>query len=135
MPAVNESKKRVILVVDDEPGMREMLRWQLSRRGYEIQTAQDGDQAMALVGRGGIDLVLTDVTMPRADGLQLLAQARARGGGPAVILLTGFGSVETAVYAMRRGASDFILKPFDVEALLGRIQEVLQEFGLERRER
>ncbi len=120
-----DERKR-ILVVDDEEGMRDMLWWSLERQGYRIAQARDGVEALACVEAGGVDLVITDVTMPRSGGLQLL-RALSRGPRmPAVIVLTGFGTVESAVEAMRLGARDFLLKPCDLGRLLARVRECLE---------
>ncbi len=121
--------RKVVLIVDDEPGMRDMLRWSLGDSEFEIVAARDGVEANALLAAGGIDLVITDLTMPRLGGFDVLeAAARTRPRTP-VIVMTGFGTVELAVYAMRRGASDFLLKPFDALRLAQRIQETLKPTG------
>jgi DNA-binding NtrC family response regulator len=117
----------VILLVDDEPGMRDMLHWALSRGGRRVEQACDGEQALARVEAGGVSLVITDLTMPRRGGLDLLRALSARRPRPAVIVTTGFGTVETAVEAMRLGAADFLLKPFELGALLPRVDACLQD--------
>lgn len=114
---------RMILVVDDELGMRDMLGWFLSQLGYRIKVAQNGAEAAAIVAQGGVDVVVSDVTMPLSNGLALLRSVKDSSPGVAVILMTGFGSVETAVHAMKMGASDFLLKPFDPEILARKIEE------------
>ena len=118
---------KVVLVVDDEPGMRDMLRWYLGECGFEMKTARDGEEAVEVLSAGPVDLVITDLTMPRLNGFALLDAIGARRPRPPVIVITGFGTVEMAVLAMRRGASDLLLKPFDAQHLLRRIQEVLAE--------
>lgn len=119
---MDETRKKV-LIVDDEAGMRDMLRWSLHDAEYEILVARDGTEAAELLAAGAVDLVVTDLTMPRLGGFGLLEVA-ARTGTP-VIVMTGFGTVEMAVHAMRRGAADFLLKPFDVARLASRISETL----------
>jgi DNA-binding NtrC family response regulator len=121
--------RKVVLIVDDEPGMRDMLRWSLGGREFEIVTARDGVEANALLAAGGVDLVITDLTMPRLGGLDVLEAAARTLPRTPVIVMTGFGTVELAVYAMRRGASDFLLKPFDARRLAERIQETLEPAG------
>ena len=116
------ARKKVVLVVDDEEGMRDMLGWRLGDSEFDIKLARNGEEAIAILGRDMIDLVVTDLTMPRCGGLKLLD---AIGGKTAVIVITGFGTVEMAVHAIRNGASDFLLKPFDPQYLLQRIREVL----------
>lgn len=121
------ARERLILVVDDEAGMRDMLRWYLAGDGYRIEVARDGAEALEILEREPVDLVVTDLTMPRADGFRVIEGARGRERPTAVIAITGFGTVESAVLAMRRGAADFILKPFDPEVLARRIRETLEE--------
>lgn len=118
---MNERRK-VILIVDDELGMRDMLRWCLRESGYEIKVARDGVEAVALMDAQTVDLVVTDLTMPRLDGFGLLEAAGGAVKTP-VIVVTGFGTVEMAVHAMKLGAADFILKPYDVDLLIERIRE------------
>ena len=119
------AERRRILLVDDEPGMRDMLWWSLERAGYDIVQAGDGVEALARLEAGGVDLVITDLTMPRRGGLDLLRALRERPGCPPVIVATGFGTVETAVEAMRLGAVDFLLKPFDYDRLIERVHACL----------
>lgn len=116
--------KKVVLIVDDETGMREMLRWSLGESEFEVVTARDGVEAAALLAAGGVDLAVTDITMPRLSGFGVLEAAARTFPATPVIVMTGFGTVEMAVYAMKRGASDFMLKPFDVSQLAARIHEV-----------
>lgn len=116
-----------LLLVDDELGMRDMLAWALQRLGYSIASARDGQEALNRLVDGGVDLVITDLTMPRQGGLDLLRALAARSGSPPVIVVTGFGTVETAVEAMRLGARDFLLKPYDLDVLLARVRECLDE--------
>ncbi len=116
---------RRILVVDDEPGFREILRACVEGRRCEVETARDAAEAMALLEQRHYDLVVTDIVMPGLSGLNLLEKVRTMCPGTAVIITTGFGTVETAVYAMKRGAADFILKPFRLDVIESRIREVL----------
>lgn len=116
---------RRILVVDDEPGYRDMLEWSLLRDGVRVDTARDGKEAQRRLAEAEYSLVLTDITMPGLDGLKLLNAIKKQSPALPVILMTGFGTVELAVKAMKEGADDFILKPFDVNALAGRIHDLL----------
>ena len=116
--------RKVVLVVDDEVGMREMLSWLLGKE-YDIVAASDGEEAAARIAAGGVDLVVTDVTMPRLGGFGVLEAAASTLPKTPAIVMTGFGTVEMAVQAMRQGASDFLLKPFDAKVLAERIQETL----------
>jgi two-component system response regulator AtoC len=110
------SKQRV-LVVDDEPKMQRILEIMLHKMGHEVLLAGDGQAALALAQREAVDLVMTDLRMPGMDGIALLTALRAHGVNVPVILLTAYGTVESAVAAMKQGAYDYILRPFDVEAV------------------
>jgi DNA-binding NtrC family response regulator len=113
-----------ILVVDDEPGLRAMLEWELSDRGMDVEVAKDGQEAAEMAATRPYDIVVTDLTMPRADGLTLLEGLKKNKPGIHVIVATGFGTVEVAVHAMQRGALDFLLKPVDMEVLVARIKNI-----------
>lgn len=115
-----------VLIVDDEPGFRLLLKWELCNRGIQVETAENGDEGITLAGRGKFDVIITDVTMPKMDGLQLLEQIKRTAPQTEVIVATGFGAVETAVYAMQKGAFDFILKPYDLDHLVGRVKKAVE---------
>jgi two-component system response regulator AtoC len=106
-----------VLVVDDESNMRRVLEIMLDKMGHETRTASDGQEALALTQHESFDLVLTDLRMPRMDGIGLLNALRGQGIEAPVIILTAYGTVEGAVAAMKQGAYDYILRPFDVEAV------------------
>ncbi len=110
------SQQRV-LVVDDETRMRRVLEIMLQKMGLETRVAHNGQEALALAQKESFDLVLTDLRMPEMDGLALLDALRAQKVEVPVILLTAYGTVESAVQAMKLGAYDYILRPFDVEAV------------------
>jgi len=118
-----------ILVVDDEEGLREFLSQALLGAGHVVETACDGEEALALLAKQGFDLVLTDLKMPGVDGLEVLRRVRADQPETEVVVLTAHGSVETAVEAMRLGAFDFLQKPFSGPDEL----RLLAERALERR--
>ena len=106
-----------ILVVDDEVKMRRLLEMSLKNMGHEVVMAADGIEALACCDDAPFDLILTDLKMPRMDGLQLLRSLRERGEDVPVIVLTAFGTIETAVEAMKLGASDYIIRPFEMETV------------------
>ena len=107
-----------LLVVDDEQPQREMLAGILERAGFEVMTAADGARALELLGQEGYDLLLTDQRMPNMDGLALLEQAQRLEPRLPVVLMTAYGTVSTAVEAMKRGAADYLTKPFERDELL-----------------
>jgi two-component system, NtrC family, response regulator len=110
------NRKR-ILVADDDESLRRVTQMQLEEFGYEVATAADGPSALALLPEIRPALVITDLKMPGMSGLELLKQVRARHPETAVIMLTAFGTIETAVEAMRAGAYDYLTKPIDHEQL------------------
>ncbi|MGZ8975773.1 sigma-54-dependent transcriptional regulator [Methylomagnum sp.] len=104
-----------VLVADDEPNARRMLQILLSGLGYEVLTAGDGKEALGLIDDHAVDLVVTDLNMPELDGLELLTALRAAGNTVPVIVVTAYGTVESAVAAMKQGAFDFLIRPLDVD--------------------
>ena len=106
-----------VLVVDDEKSMRELLAITLERQGYEVSVAEDGEVAIQAVRRDGFDVIITDLRMPNADGLQVLRAAKEHTPETVVIVITAVGSTETAVEAMKLGAYDYITKPFKLDEI------------------
>lgn len=104
-----------VLVVDDEPNGRRMLEILLSRLGCEVLVAADGNAALAVAGEHELDLVVTDLNMPELDGIGLLTALRAFGNTVPVIVVTAYGTVESAVAAMKQGAFDYLIRPLDLE--------------------
>jgi len=123
-----------ILVVDDDRGMQDVLDIMLSRAGYKVATADDGAAALDIIGKKKFDLVITDLKMPRVDGIDLLKGIKETAPGTAVILLTAFASGETALAAMREGAYDYVEKNFNVEDLLAIVRDALEKREVARKE-
>ncbi|MBI5646068.1 MAG: sigma-54-dependent Fis family transcriptional regulator [Ignavibacteriae bacterium] len=119
-----------ILVVDDERGIREMLRMTLEYEGFTVHEADTGAGALEALGGAQFDAVLLDVKMPGLDGMETLAKIRERDDAVPVIILTGHGSIETAVEATRRGAFDFLSKPPDREKILITLRNALTQTQL-----
>jgi two-component system nitrogen regulation response regulator NtrX len=120
-----------ILVVDDEEGIRKILRQVLEYEGHEVQTAGGGGEALSTYAEMQPDLVFLDVKMARMDGLEVLDRLREKDPGAVVVMISGHGTIETAVEATRRGAWDFLEKPLDTDRLLVTIRNALQHRGLE----
>ena len=114
-----------ILVVDDEMSMREFLEIMLTKEGYEVITANDGEQACEILDRGTFDLVITDIRMQNINGIGVLKKAKDVNPGAMVVLISAFATAETAVEAMKEGAFDYIPKPFKVEDFKGIIKDAL----------
>lgn len=106
-----------ILVIDDEKNIREGLSAALELEGYSVRLAADGREGLAQIEKGDIDLVITDLRMPGISGEEVLARVRGESPGIPVIVLTGHGSIDTAVDAMRNGAYDFLTKPLSLDRL------------------
>ena len=109
--------ERRVLVVDDEANMRRVLEIMLSRRGFRTLSAADGREALEQLADTPVDLVVSDLRMPGINGIELLRQLREAGNEVPLIMITAQGSIESAVEAMRLGACDYLLRPFDVETL------------------
>ena len=122
-------REHTVLVVDDEERFRRLLEAALTQRGHRVLTAAGGQEAIAKLD-DGVDLVLTDLRMPEVDGLALLAEARRRGLTVPVIMMTAYATVDTAVEAMRRGAFDYLTKPFDLDELDMLISRAFELDGL-----
>ena len=106
-----------ILVVDDEEKMCESLKTLLSGVGYEVTTVQEGEKAIQKINQDNFDLVITDIKMPRLDGLDILKAARTKDQEALVILMTGFASLDSAVNAINQGAYDYLMKPIEFPEL------------------
>lgn len=104
-----------IVVADDEKNGRRLLEIILTKLGFQVTTATDGDEALEIIRNTSVDLLITDLMMPKMDGLSLLAALRADDNPLPVIVVTAYGTVENAVAAMKQGAFDFIVRPLDVE--------------------
>ena len=115
-----------ILVVDDKDSMRNMLQQTLVEEGFRVDSASDGRKALELVHNKSYDLVLTDLKMPDADGLEVLSGVKEADSDTSVIVMTAYGTIEDAVEAMRKGAFDFITKPFDSEHLCVLVNRALE---------
>ncbi len=120
------SDPATLLIADDDPGLRESLERTLTREGFRVILASDGNAALERLQAGGVDLVLTDLKMPGLSGIELLRAVKAIAADVDVILLTAFGTVEEAVRAMKEGAHDFLTKPFQRAQLMRLIRQALE---------
>src|SRR5688572_17495510 len=124
-----------ILVADDDPDIRDVLCDRLLAEGYAVQTAADGAEALGIVRADPPDLLLLDLMMPRVGGLELLDTLRAEGLDVTAVIITAAGTVPRAVEAMRKGAYDFLAKPFDPQQVLLTVRKALEREGLRRTNR
>ena len=119
-------KKISILVVDDELSIRESLSGWLQQDGYEVESAADGPAALAKAQETHYDIMLLDVKMPRMDGITVLKTLRESNADTAVVVMTAHGAIQDAVEAMKLGAHDYLLKPFDLEEMSLIIEKLVQ---------
>lgn len=124
-----------ILVVDDEAKMRRLLEIMLTQLGYVVYQAADGQEALDFLSNQAVDLVVTDLRMPKIDGIELLRQLRERENGVSVIVVTAYGTVETAVDTMKYGACDYIVRPFELEAVEAAVKRALKLSKVQRENR
>jgi len=125
VPTADAAEAARILVVDDERVIREILAEFLSLEGFSVNTVEDGEKALTELRLHPYDLLITDLKMPRLSGLQLLEKIEAERLGVLTVLMTGFGTVETAIEAMKKGAYDYLLKPFKVEEVIHVVERAL----------
>jgi len=116
-----------ILIVDDDQNVRRVLRDLLDKEGFNVSTAPDVDQALPFIDAQDLELILTDLKMPGKSGMDLLTLCHERRPAVPVIMISAFGSVEAAVTAMKKGAYDFITKPFDENELMNVIEKAISE--------
>ncbi len=116
-----------ILVVDDELFFRQLYRDLLSETGHKVEVYDNGDDAISRMSTGDVDLVLTDMVMPGRCGLEVLRAARALVDPPEVILVTGHASLESAIHALKNGARDYLVKPFNPEELKHLVKTCLEQ--------
>jgi DNA-binding NtrC family response regulator len=128
------NERCTILVVDDDSDLAGTLKDFLEREGYAVETAASGEEAIELQQRNpGICLALVDLMMPLTDGLTVMEQLRQRNPELEVVIMTGFGTIETAVEAIKRGAEDYLTKPFDQQSVRKKIGRLIEVFKLRAR--
>lgn len=118
---------RRILIVDDEDDLRELLSQVLHTQGYEVQSAINGEEAIALLTHQSFDLALLDIQMPKINGIQVLRHIRENSPSTKAIMLTGYADLKNAMEASEFGAQDFISKPYKLDDVLSTIRRVLNQ--------
>ena len=122
-----------LMIVDDEPDMLKLLGMIIrGKTPYEIITTNNPAEALDLIGKGGYDLVITDLKMPGLDGVEILDAVKRYDENIPVIIMTAYGTIETAEEALSKGAFDFITKPFRKEQILFTIEKALKWLRLQR---
>src|SRR5438034_1808670 len=124
------SEKSRVLVVDDEPQITRVLRTVLSSQGYQVRVAAEGETALSNFTEWRPELVITDLYMPRMDGVELCRRIRAVSAVP-IIVLSVKGEERTKVEALDSGADDYVTKPFGIDELMARVRAALRRAGVE----
>jgi two-component system, OmpR family, phosphate regulon sensor histidine kinase PhoR len=114
-----------ILIIDDEEGLRDMLVFGLSDRGFDVATARNGEEGVALIKEMPADVVLCDIMMPGMSGIDVLTRIKQLRPETMVVMVTGYATLDTAVSAMKRGAFDYVSKPYGLDQVLVLIQRAL----------
>src|SRR5579862_2256675 len=126
---------RRVLVVDDEENIRLVLRTLLRKHGYEVEIAESGEAALAMVDTFGPDVILTDVKMPKMGGLDLLATLKTKQIAATVIVMSAYGNVDLALEAMKAGAYDYVGKPFKPDEVVLALKKAEERESLRRENR
>ncbi len=116
-----------ILIVDDEKSLREFLQIVLTKEGYQVVTASDGEEAIEWIGKDIFDLVISDIKMPKASGLDVLKAVKEVSPDTIVLMITAFATTETAIEAMKQGAYNYLIKPFKIEEIKLIIKNALEK--------
>lgn len=120
-----------VLLIDDEPSVCALLHEALGREGYACQSAKSGEEALELLERESFDLIISDLRMPGISGLELLKKFRARCPRSALIVVTGVDDIRVSIEAMKEGASDYLVKPFHLDIVVGSVARALETRRLE----
>jgi DNA-binding NtrC family response regulator len=127
--------KNKVLIVDDEKNIRLTLKTALSKAGYEVETAVNGEDGLSKLQKEGFPVILLDMKMPGMDGIQFLKEITNADLETKVIMITGYGSVETAVETLKLGAVDYLRKPFKPEEIIGIVEDVFERYEVENSEK
>src|SRR3990172_791242 len=123
-------QKGSILIIDDEPKMCKILRFALEPDGYAVTTAENAEVAMDVFQQNDFDLVVTDLKMPGKDGLFVLETVKKQKPNTEVILMTAYATAQNAVDAMKKGAYDYVIKPFEMDELKLKVKHIMEKRSL-----
>lgn len=132
---MDQTKLLNILVIDDDKAMRHMLRLVLEREHYRVSEAESADQALQMVGKENFDAIICDIRMPGTDGLSFLALPQIRTCSAVIIMMSAYGSIDNAIECMKRGAYDYISKPFKADEVLLTLKKAEERQRLEQENR
>ncbi|HMC81631.1 MAG TPA: response regulator, partial [Candidatus Polarisedimenticolia bacterium] len=124
-----------VLVVDDEEGVRSSLAGILQDEGYQVDAVESGEKCLEMITRNDYKAVFLDVWLPGRDGLEILTELTGKAAAPAVVMISGHGTIETAVKAAKMGAYDFIEKPLSLEKVTLTLRNALNQRRLEEKNR
>src|SRR2546423_11136760 len=124
---LSETKGARLLVAEDEANLRLVIQKELQRLGFRVDVVPDGEAALRRLEEGNVDVLLSDINMPRMDGMELLRRVRERPNPPEVIMLTGHATVETAIEAMKLGAYDYLTKPYHITELDALVKQAAEK--------
>ncbi|PKK83041.1 MAG: two-component system response regulator [candidate division Zixibacteria bacterium HGW-Zixibacteria-1] len=111
-----------VLIVDDEEDFRDILSQRMIARGFDVETAENGFKAIELASRKNFDAIILDLAMPEMDGLQTMEKLLAKDATLQIIMLTGQGTIQKGIEAVKMGAADFLEKPAEIETLVSKIE-------------
>lgn len=117
--------KNRILIVDDEQNVRQLIAKVLEKEGYEILTACNGEEGLEVFQKNNIDLIISDIKMPKMNGIEFLHKVKEQEPGVGFILITAFATMETAIDAIKSGAQDYVTKPFDIKEILNAVKNTV----------
>jgi DNA-binding NtrC family response regulator len=123
--------RKRMMVIDDEPMLRITIRDALAAEGYDVETAETGEKGLEMLAEKRVDILLTDLRLPDRDGIRILKEVKALNQETEVILMTAYGTIDSAVLAMKEGASDYLTKPFSLDELLLLVKRLLRMKQLE----
>ncbi len=118
-----------ILAIDDEKNIRHLLRNELTLEGFDVTTAKSGEEGLKILKDKHFDVVLLDIKLPQMNGIEVLRNLKQKSPNTEVIMITGYGDIQTAVESMKLGARDYITKPFKLSELLALVNDVATENG------
>ncbi|RJP66756.1 MAG: response regulator [Candidatus Abyssobacteria bacterium SURF_17] len=127
------TEKQKILLVDDDPEFRRAMKKLFEKSGYDVTAAGDGEEALEALGKSRFDLIISDLRMPRLDGIELMEEIKRKKVNVPVIFITGYGEVESYMDAMNLGAFEYINKPVKGQEILSVARKALETCGGSRR--
>ncbi|MDA8422581.1 MAG: sigma-54 dependent transcriptional regulator [Nitrospiraceae bacterium] len=132
MAKLSTMKKSSILLIDDDDSLRRVMEFNLTEAGHRVETAESGEEGLRLFEKGAFDAVISDITMPGMSGMEVLAKVRERDAAVPVVMITAYGTIESAVEAMKQGAFDYITKPFNRDELRLTLERAIRMQRLEK---